>query len=414
MTYHPIASVFPFISDHAIFKGLLGEKEEIRHMEQPNGYTVVSYLVSGESTFDNPYAIECRGLVFDKAGKLVARPLHKFFNLNERASSRPEDFDWSKLSRVMDKRDGSMIHTVKTPLGEGMAVAHGYDTCFTLKSKKSFESDVAVQARAWMSVRQNFINFCTYITELNCTAIFEWTSPTARIVLPYREDGLTLLHVRDNATGRYWLPGELMQRAEAHEIPIVASNSVRAEQQALFKRLLSEMLSGVGNPKQILSSVLQLQETMTDIEGWVFQFEDGQMVKVKTKWYMERHRAMTFLRERDIVASVLNESLDDLKAMLVGEGVNISEIIALEERTVQEIRNIEAQLDAAYLIAKDMTKKEAALKFGPAGEKFTLFGLLMNKMDGREPDIKGWYERNKLPAIPLRQLNLLQSVAEAE
>ena len=268
-----------------------------------------------------------------------------------------------------------------------------------------------------MSTRQNFIDFCNRVVDMGCTAIFEWTSPTARIVLPYREDGLTLLHVRDNATGRYWSPGEMLHRAETHQVPVVASNAVKPDQQALFEQLIGEML-GDGNPnrdpKQVLAAVHKLQETMTDIEGWVFQFEDGQMVKVKTKWYMERHRAMTFLRERDIVSSVLNESLDDLKALLTNEGVDISELNLIEERTVREIRLLEQGVDTLYEQAKAMTKKEAALTFGPAGQKQPLFGMLMNKMDGREPDIKGWYERNVLPTIPLRQLNLLQSVAEAE
>lgn len=423
--YHPIASAFPFIQDLALFRAGVGEKEEIRYMTQANGYMVVSYVVSGESTFDNVYAAECRGIVFDQHGKIAARPLTKFFNLNERPGARPEDFDWSKLTRVMDKRDGSMIHTVAMPEGEGMEVApsmiapHGYNAAFTLKSKKSFESDVAVQAREWMSMRQNFVDFCNRVIDMGCTAIFEWTSPTARIVLPYHEDGLTLLHVRDNATGRYWSPGEMLHHAETHQVPVVASNAVAPEQQNLFEQLISEML-GDGNPnrdpKQVLATVQKLQEVMTDIEGWVFQFNDGQMVKVKTKWYMERHRAMTFLRERDIVGAVLNESLDDLKALLVGEGVDISEIIMIEERTVQEIRVIEQIIDRAMEIIKTQgyDKKAAALTYGPRGVGHPYFGLIMNKMDGREPDIKTWYERNVMPTIPLRQLNLLQSVAEAE
>ena len=420
--YHPIASAFPFISEHSVFKGLLGEKEEIRHMEQANGYTVVCYLISGDSTFDNPYAVECRGLVFDKTGKLAARPLHKFFNLNERDGARPENFDWSKLARIMDKRDGSMIHTVRVDKKDSPFWSHvnssspadlARSSNFTLKSKKSFESDVALQARAWMVTRENFIDFCQQLTDLDATAIFEWTSPTARIVLPYKEDGLTLLHIRDNATGRYSPPGHLHVVADRFNIPVVKPMECKDEQRDMIERVFAEIVDNK-DPNQVLKLVLELQETATDIEGWVFQFEDGQMVKVKTKWYMERHRAMTFLRERDIVGAVLNESLDDLKALLVGEGVDISEIVMIEERTVEEVRKIEASLDIAYSVAKGMTKKDAALKFGPAGEKFPLFGLLMNKMDGREPNIKAWYERNVLPTIPLRQLNLLQSVAEAE
>lgn len=427
--YHPIDSAFPFINDLAIFKTAVGEKPEIRHMEQSNGYTVSSYIISAESTFDNPYAVECRGLVFNQEGKLVARPLHKFFNLNERDGARPEDFDWSKLHRIMDKRDGSMIHTVavderESPFTDPFirsgapidqeTMTHGYAVhSFTLKSKKSFESDVAVQARAWMAVRQNFLDFCQQVTDEGCTAIFEWTSPTARIVLPYQEEGLTLLHVRNNDLGTYWTAGHLAFIAAHHKIPVVepSAGNTKAEQE-----LFAKLLMGERDPKQVLAAVHELQEQIENVEGWVFQFEDGQMVKVKTKWYMARHRAMTFLRERDIVGMVLNESIDDLKALLTNEGVNIDEIRVLEERTLNEVRQIECEVIFAHNVVNNehMTKKEAALHFGPRGENFKYFGLLMNVMDGRDPDFKGWYERNVLPTISLRQLNLLQSVAEAE
>jgi hypothetical protein len=199
-------------------------------------------------------------------------------------------------------------------------------------------------------------------------------------------------------------------------VPVVTPSSVKADQQALVDELFTKMLGRDRDPAQVLKAVLELQETVTDIEGWIFQFEDGQMVKVKTKWYMERHRAMTNLRERDIVKLVLLEEIDDLKAMLAGEGVDTREIAAIEEVTVADIRAIEASIaDAmANITAKAMTKKDAALTYGSKGVNHPHFGLIMHKMDGKEPDVKGWYERHVLPTISLRQLNLTQSVAEAE
>lgn len=427
-------SQFPHIDNLVAFKAAVGEKDEIRHMPQANGMTVSCYIVSMDSTFDNPHAAECRGLVFDQAGAVAARPLHKFFNLNERVGSRPEDFNWNHLVRIMDKRDGSMIHTVKVPPQESpfsdpifnregapvdqdiMSWGYSFNT-FILKSKKSFTSDVAVQAQRWMSTRPNYIEFCQQITDLDCTVIFEWTSPTARIVLPYAEELLTVLHIRDNKSGEYVTIDRLLDVTKRFEIPVVDSNTVTSDQRVLFEQLINEMI-GDGNPeldpKKVFAAVQKLQETMMNVEGWVFQFKDGQMVKVKTKWYLERHRAMTFLRERDVVLMVLRESIDDLKALLVGEGVDVTELRSIEDRTVMSIQALEHRLRYLYEQAKSMTKKEAALKFGPAGEKQPLFSMLMSKMDGREPDVKGWYERNVLPTIPLRQLNMLQSIAEAE
>lgn len=400
--------IFQAISDLDGFKVAVGDKDEIRHMEQGGtytGYTVSSYIVSAESTFDSPAARECRGVVFNAKNKIVARPLHKFFNLNERDGARPEDFDWSKLMRVMDKRDGSMIHTVKT---EFDVAFDGYG--FDVKSKKSFQSDVANQARDWMAQRENFLNFCEEVVSCDATAIFEWTSPTARIVLPYAEEALTLLHVRDNGTGEYWDPGHLMVVAAHYGIPVVDHDLSGADD------LFEQMLSGDRNSKQVWAAVQRLAETVENIEGWVFQFKNGEMVKVKTKWYMERHRAMTFLRERDIVGMVLSESIDDLKAMLAGEKVDITEIRQIEERVINAIRQIESCIDDAMKTVEEfnMDKKAAALNFGPKGMGHPYFGLIMKKMDGHEPDVKGWYERNVLPTVSLRQLNLLQSVAEAE
>jgi hypothetical protein len=61
-----------------------------------------------------------------------------------------------------------------------------------------------------------------------------------------------------------------------------------------------------------------------------------------------------------------------------------------------------------------MDFKEAALTFGPKGEDFEYFALLMAKLRGKEPNLKEHYTQHVLPSISLRQLNLTQSVAEAE
>ena len=423
-------SHFPQIDKLDPFKAAVGDKPEIKHMLQANGYTVTSYIVSMDSTWDSQHALECRGLVFNPDGHLVARPLHKFFNLNEKDGARPHDFDWHKLSRVMDKRDGSMIHTVAVDVREspfsspevraGMPIDQEHMSwgsqahTFTLKSKKSFESDVAVQARKWMATRQNYIDFCQSIVDEGYTAIFEWTSPTARIVLPYSEDMLTLLHVRDNATGEYWQVGHLMAIASQYNVPVVQPGSVTAEQQELVDDLFVKMLHGARDPAHVLKHVQELQETVTNVEGWIFQFQDGRMVKVKTKWYMERHRAMTFLRERDIVNMVLEEGIDDLKALLQQEGVDVSEIIAIENRTVQELLTIQQAVEQRAAEAAGLDFKTAALKYGPPGEDFEYFSLLMSKLRGKEPNYKDYYASRVLSSIPLRQLNLTQSVAEAE
>lgn len=381
--------IFPTVQRLAHFQQAVGEKDEIRFMERMAGranFTVASYMISTPETWDSSFARECRGIVFDANGDIASRPLHKFFNLGERVGARIEDFDWSTVTRFMDKRDGSMIHTVKNP-----AMKNG----FSLKSKKSFESDVAVDAAEWLFSRYNtYVKFCEAVVDLGATAIFEWTSPTARIVLPYSEDLMTLLHIRDNITGRYWSLGEMERLAGLYAIPLVDSADLPL------------------HPKGIQEAIRCLQEETEGVEGWIIQFANGEMVKIKTKWYMDRHRAMTFLRERDIARLVLEEGLDDLKGVLVGDGVDISEIEDIERRVAGEIRTISGMVDslAALAQSKGMTLKDAALTF--RDEMY--FGLVMSKLRGKEPNIVEWYERNILPMVSLRQLNLTNSVAELD
>lgn len=388
------------ITDLNDFRQSVIHKEEIREAEIGEGCTSFCYMISAESTFDTPLLRECRGIVFNTAGNFVSgRPLHKFFNLNEREETRVENLDWSKVIRVMDKRDGSMIHTVWTMNG------------LRLKSKKSFESDVAKMAEDWMHSQPdlNVFRFCKKMQVLNKTAIFEWTAPDARIVLFYPQAELRLLHVRDNESGEYARPEDL--RAWASEFGVAVVDELT----------LSELLDlGFADPSflshsEIQDRIVNLVKRVEGIEGWIVQFENGDMVKIKTEWYLKRHRAMTFIRERDIAQLVIDEGLDDMKSLLVSEGVDISEILKIEQAVVSEINEIRIWVEAVIAADGKMPRKDFALQYQKSHGEFGWFGLLMCRFTGKEPDYKTWYERYCLKEKwSLRQLNLVPSVAEAE
>lgn len=388
------------ITDLSDFRQKVSHKEEIRDADIGEGCTSFCYMVAAEGTFDNAWLRECRGIVFNTAGNFVTgRPLHKFFNLNEREETRVENLDWSKVVRVMDKRDGSMIHTVWTMNG------------LRLKSKKSFDSDVAKAAEDWMHSQPelNVFRFCTRMQALNKTAIFEWTAPDARIVLFYPEAELCLLHVRDNVSGEYMSPEDLRKWADEFGVKLV-------DEMTLGNLLdLRSVEPSVLSSAEIQNRIMDLVKRAEGIEGWIVQFENGDMVKVKTDWYLKRHRAMTFLRERDIAQLVLDEGLDDMKSLLVSEGVDISEILKIEAEVVRQLNEVRSWVDG--VIAKDgkMDRKEFAIQYQKSHNEYGWFGLLMARFSGKEPDYKLWYERNALKEKwGLRQLNLVPSVADTE
>lgn len=390
------------ISNINEFRSKVAHKEEIREMDIGADSVSFCYMIAAEGTFDDAWSRECRGIVFDKAsGRVTGRPLHKFFNVGERESTRVENLDWSKVVRVMDKRDGSMIHTVQTASG------------VRLKSKKSFDSDVAKAAEAWMRGQMqgqglHVLSFVDSVCAHNSTAIFEWTAPDARIVLFYPEAELRLLHIRHNETGDY-LDGEVMKAwADMFGVKVV-------DEVDEFFKLTSDVGEGdnITDEDYIFDakSLLDAAKTREGVEGWIVQFENGEMVKVKTEWYLKRHRAMTFLRERDIAQLVLDEGLDDLKSLLVSEGVNIDEILKIEARVLHDLREVAMSVDMIYEEDKSMARKDFAIKH--TGHKH--FGLLMAKFVGKEPSFKDYFERNLLKDnYSLRQLALIPSVAEGD
>ena len=373
------------------FRAKVQHKEEIREAEIGDDCTSFCYMIAAEDTFNDEWARECRGIVFNTSrGFVAARPLHKFFNVNERESTQVHNLDWSKVTRVMDKRDGSMIHTVWTMNG------------VRLKSKKSFDSDVAKAAENFLhnGNNLNLVKFIGRMVALDYTVIFEWTAPDARIVLFYPEPELRVLHIRKNVSGEYLEGWEV--RNWTNEF------GVKSVDEPPF----IEHLEKLGIPKSELGEfLLDLAKSAQNVEGWVVQFENGDMVKLKTDWYLKRHRAMTFLRERDVAQLVLDEALDDLKSLLVGDGVDISEVLAVEARVLHDLRELAMAVDLAVAEDKHLDRKSFAIKHNGSEH----FGLKMSKYLGKEPNFKEYFERNLLKErYSLRQLVMVDTKAEVE
>lgn len=335
----------------------VGHKKEIRFAPQANGTTVVCYMVADSDTFDSSLAKECRGITFDsESGIPICRPLHKFFNVGEREETQVHAVDWSGIVRGMSKLDGSMI----TP-------------CFVkgqlaVKSKKSFDSDVARSSLAFLHrpENKNLFDFCSVVCS-EYTPIFEYTSPTARIVIGYPVEALTLLHVRNIKTGEY-IPlssGHMLELIEQYKVPVV---SEIADFNIL--NILSELKTSEG------------------IEGYVLQANTGEMYKAKSDWYLRLHHAVTFLRERDVAEMVVLESIDDAKSALVEAGCSLSEVLAVEKRVVHQLIEIENEVDILLQEARKLPdRKTVALTY----RENPLFGLLMTAYTGKDPDVKDYF-----------------------
>jgi RNA ligase len=129
----------------------------------------------------NDVTLQCRGLILDGEGAVVARPFRKFFNLEEVGSLPAEPFE------VYEKLDGSL--GILYWLGDEAYLA----TRGSFASEQSRRANQILQAR-YRHVLPRLDRGHTYL--------FEIIYPENRIVVNYggRED-LVLLAVVDTATG---------------------------------------------------------------------------------------------------------------------------------------------------------------------------------------------------------------------
>lgn len=334
----------------------LAARPEFRFSEF-EGMTVGCYMIAGDDTFSCPVSLECRGITFGADGEVIGRPLPKFFNVGERSETMPDAIDWSLVDEVYEKLDGSLIHTVKTGGG------------YRLKSKKSFTAPQVLAAQQWVDERPGFGQFLMEMIELDMTVIMEWTAPDNRVVLQYDKPQLTVLHARHTPTGRYAHRGMLETRCGVVGVPLVAT--------VVLDR----------------NNLLALAKSTEGVEGWVLQFRDDTLMKLKTQWYLERHHYMTSLRERDVARAVLEEKLDDIKTVLgADEPAVLERCLRIEREVVMEIDQIVLEVDA--LFATTVGKDRKAIAF--ENREHALFPLLMKRVSGKEPDFKSYYAKHRL------------------
>lgn len=244
---------------------------------QRPGYTVIDYQYAQTTSFNHPARIECRGLKFDPTGRIIARPLHKFFNVGEKPDTQPHLLDFDQPHVVVEKMDGSMIHPAFVD-GRLRFMTRMGCTDHAAKAERHLTDDI----REW----------CHANREL--TPIFEWTAPDNRIVVPYADSRLTLLAVREVESGHY------LPRYDLEGV-------------ALLLGVAAVPLHSPG------TDFLAHARAIRGLEGFVVRFANGLWVKAKGEDYVLKHKAKeSVLQEKNVLALVLRGELDDVLPLLEG------------------------------------------------------------------------------------------------
>lgn len=343
---------FPTINHiDEVIEAIKGRPEFV--VAKRDGFQVINYFVNMEDTFPpvnevaggskkdreakkrrNAILRECRGLVFDYEGKVIARRFHKFFNVGERLETLPDKIDLTKPHHLMEKLDGSMITPIPITKNGELTIRWG---------TKMGTTDVASQAEKFVKENPEYEAMARRCVTLNLTPIFEWLSRKQRIVVDHPEDKLVLLAIRNNVTGEY----------DKFE-------NMRERTMALFPSIPVVKIYSTG---QDILSVMNDVNKEEGSEGFIIRFDDGHMVKIKTEWYVRIHKAKEILKfEKDILSLIVNEKLDDVIPLLTDDEIN-----RIRKYESDVVEGINAYVWGLEIFMKEMKKlkwdrKEFAMK----------------------------------------------------
>jgi T4 RnlA family RNA ligase len=324
-------------------------------------YRIFNYRLSSYSDFLRPSALECRGIMFelDEANRcikrLAARPMQKFFNLNENPFTM--DLDLSKVDTVELKADGSLMST------------YTHNGQLRLKSKGSLFSEQAIDGMKWLETEPVFARALKSLDDLGWTINMEWCAPHNRIVIGYMTAHLKVLNARHRKHGHY-LARETLEDVCGKD------------------RVIDRVDTNGLDVAAFVQSIPGMQD---DIEGYVARIGDL-WFKVKTEKYMSLHHAKDSINNpRRLFEAVVDEGVDDLRSMFAHDVLAIKQIDEMQEKVVHMYNHLVATVEGFHRENKDGDRKTyaiAAQKLDLNGLK--LLGLAMNLYLGKDPDFKGW------------------------
>lgn len=322
------------------------------------GYRYCSY-----EDWLKPGALEARGIMFEMDGgepvRIASRPMEKFFNLNENPMT--QNITEDMIDRIMDKVDGSLVST------------YAADNLLFFKTKNSLSSDQALFAKNLAyEMGHQFVSELLELDAKGWTVNMEYTAPHNRIVVKYQSEKLTVLNVRNKESGAYMPIKEIKQ----------------------YKHVWRNYVDGFCTDNELGYTVKNHEEikAIEGIEGFIWVLKNGQMIKVKTDWYVAKHKAKDgALNFRYCLEAVLDEKADDMRAALFDDPSALELLNRVEKVVVGYMSEVDACVGVFYDDNRHLSRKDYAIK--AKSYKPELMHLLMQAYSGQELDLRKHVEK---------------------
>lgn len=208
--------------------------------------------------------------------KLISAGFRKFLNYGEKPEFEPIDNN-SRFTAVV-KKDGSCL-IVSRYKGELIIRTRG--TVDATKLENGHE--IAFLILKYPTAFNNY-----YLNTENCTLLFEWTTPTNRIVL------------NETSEPTLWLIGMAMHYTNDDDGDGFYTYTSQSNLDYIAKSLEVERPETYKFDVSDIVSLKQQIEPLKDIEGVVIYDETGQILKkIKTLRYLQLHRVFTGVKTVD-------------------------------------------------------------------------------------------------------------------
>jgi hypothetical protein len=244
--------------DTTILARYLDEGRIMRQSHPTLPIWVYNYTIQTQYSGDwDEITLQCRGLILDANGRVIARSFPKFFNYSE--VSHQNIVPWNDGVFIQNKMDGSLI-----------TLFH-YNGEWLVASKGSFTSDHAIAARAKILRDYDLSLFDT-----NVSYIMEYISSWNRVVVDYGGvERVVFLGVSTVSSELQWeIAKDVMIKSGISENDIVSTEYFDTFSEELLIKLQSQNLENE--------------------EGYILRFSPSNYrVKVKFEEYIRLHKIMT-------------------------------------------------------------------------------------------------------------------------
>lgn len=281
--------------------------------------------------------LQCRGLVTDTDGNVVARPFKKFFNMEEGKHTPTSEFD------VYEKMDGSL------------GILFMYRGEWIFASRGSFTSDQAIKGKELLD------KYDLDLLSPGYTYLFEIIYPENRIVCEYNYEDVVMLGCIEVTDG-----GEV----DIH-------NEYYTNNFNVVKRY-----DGIKDYSTLKGIIKDNQE------GFVIRFSNGERMKIKGEEYLRLHKIMTEISTKSVWEVLSNgDNMEDLLKDVPDEFY--TKIKEYENILKNEFNTLKKEYEWIFnkvrntyfeVYGKEFTRAE----FASLAKRYKYPSILFSMLDGRD------------------------------